>query len=253
MSGIILQNISKSFVLKEETTNVLSNITINIPSGEIIALRGDNGTGKTTLLNIICGLVIPSQGSIEFTKTSPKIGFVQQDYNSSLLPWYNVLNNISLPLRLNGVNENIREEKVSGIISKLGFENLPLKKYPYQLSGGQKQRVAIARALIINPDILILDEPFSNIDAHTQIELQEVINEIQNEIKITIVFVSHELDHCLYLANKIYFLKGHPAEIIKEYKINLTRPRTRDQLISSGFSELRAQIIEEEYEFYTQK
>jgi len=154
MTGLRINNLTKIFHTSNGVLPVLKDVCLTIATGEVVAIRGDNGSGKTTLLNIIAGIDKATSGEIQFNdaqETVPKIGYVQQDYTSSLLPWFNVMENIAVPLRIHGVGRQLRFEKATQVLKKLDFNELPLDKHPYQLSGGQKQRVAIARALLYNP------------------------------------------------------------------------------------------------------
>lgn len=255
MIGLRVDSLSKVFHTPNGDTPVLNGLSLTIKAGEVVAIRGDNGSGKTTLLNIIVGVDEAYSGSIQFgdsSKTWPTIGYVQQDYTSSLLPWFNVIENIAIPLRLRGVERQLRQEKVAAILEKLGFNTLPTDKYPSELSGGQKQRVAIARALIHDPELLLLDEPFSNLDAHSSRDIQETLSRIHAERNLTIIYVSHELDHCIYLADRVLLLHGKPASIHKSFQIVLSRPRQREQILSKEFAETRAEILTEEELLYAQ-
>ena len=252
MAFLKLENVIKNFVSGRSVTRVISSLNLVIEKGQVIAIKGDNGTGKTTLINIIAGIEKSSSGRVIFEHIKNKIGLVPQDYSSSLLPYLNAFENISLPLRLRGEKKKARGKKVYEIIEKLGFSNLPLNKFPHQLSGGQKQKVAISRALISDPDVLILDEPFSNIDTHTQIDLQQQINSIHNNKTLTTIFVSHELDHCIYLADRIVLMHGKPAQISKIFDISLARPRMRKQIFSEEFEKIRFSILKEEDNLYAQ-
>src|SRR6266568_2505660 len=176
MIGIELHGVEKTFTSQGKENHVLAGLDITISAGEVVAIRGDNGIGKTTLLNIIAGIERPTRGDVSFQGADgekPRIGFTQQDYTSSLLPWLNVIDNISIPLRLKGVSQSDRRHRAEQLLETLGFRGLRGDSYPYELSGGQKQRVALARSLIHDPQLLLLDEPFANLDAHTSRDLQE--------------------------------------------------------------------------------
>lgn len=250
---ITIRNLFKSFQARNSTTvDVISNLNFFITKGEVIAIRGDNGTGKTTLINLIAGLEKPTSGKIDFVAGPIKIGLVPQDYSASLLPHMNVFDNISLPLRLLRCDRSTILKKVNDILDTLQV-TLPLSSFPHELSGGQKQKVAISRALLASPDLLILDEPFSNIDFHTQIDLQKQINAIHSQGKLSIVIVSHELDSCIYLSDRILLLHGKPASVKRVFDVGLNRPRVRSQVFSSDFESIRSMILLEEELLYTQR
>lgn len=231
---------------------VLKGIDLKVSKGEIVAIRGDNGTGKTTLLNLISGIDNLTQGSISFRGLDGeqlRVGYAQQDYTSSLLPWFDVLDNVSIPLRLQGVPGAKRRRLASELLESLGFL-LPPTAYPHQLSGGQRQRIAVARALIHQPHLLLLDEPFANLDAHTSRDLQEVLLSVHYKERQTILFISHNLDHCVYFADRILFLNGRPANIIKEFSVPLNRPRNRKMLLTPEYNNIRSSIIAAEEAVY---
>jgi NitT/TauT family transport system ATP-binding protein len=253
MTGIELHGLEKTFTSQGKENRVLSGLDLTISAGEVVAIRGDNGIGKTTLLNIISGIDRPTKGSINFQGLGddrPKIGYTQQDYTSSLLPWLNVIDNISIPLRLRGVSLLERRDRVKKLLDVLGFRGLRADGYPHQLSGGQKQRVAVARSLIHEPDLLLLDEPFANLDAHTSRDLQETLSRIHERSGTTILFVSHGLDQCVYLADRVVLLFGSPARVLREFAIPLPRPRKREIILGPAYAEIRSEILAEEEALY---
>jgi len=254
MVEITVKNLEKCFFDSEEKV-VLRDINLRILPGEMIAIRGDNGKGKTTLLNIIAGVEKVTKGEVLFRTHNgeePRIGYVSQDYTSSLLPWFNVLDNVSMPLRLQGVSKEDCRKKAVTLLEGLNFY-LPHESYPHQLSGGQKQRVAIARAIIYEPQLLIFDEPFANLDAHTSRDLQETILSIHEQKKPTIILISHGLDHCIYLSKRVLLLNGNPATIYKEFCIPLAYPRTREILFTEGYHNVRSKILAEEEAIYASR
>ena len=252
MSGITLRSVSKTFTADTGERPVLVDISLAVKRGEIVALRGDNGTGKTTLLNIVAGIEPPTCGTVLFDETTerPKVGFAQQDYTASLLPWLNTLDNIALPLKLGGIARSERDRRARELLNRLTFSNLPWDAFPHELSGGQKQRVAVSRALMHDPDILILDEPFANLDAHTIRDLQAVLSAVHAERRQTIMFVSHEIGHCISLADRIVVLHGAPATVGLDFAVDLPRPRTREVIRSPEYATIRAQILEREESLY---
>ena len=255
MVDIELRGVNKSFASGAGEIHVLQDIDLSIPMGEVVAIRGDNGSGKTTLLNIIAGIEVPSQGTIEFHGLQggrPRVGYIQQDYTSSLLPWFNVIDNVSLPLRLRGMARSARNNRAEESLNALGskFKRLPRAKFPHQLSGGQRQGVAIARALVHEPHLLLLDEPFANLDAHTSRDLQNALSHIHITQRPSILYVSHVLDHCIYLADRILLLYGHPARIAGDFRVQLPHPRERNMMRCDAFQEVRTQILSEEESLY---
>jgi len=252
MIEIQVAGLEKDFSDGKQTKKVLNSINMDVEKGEIIAIRGNNGIGKTTLFNILAGIESPTKGSINFSgveKKKIRIGYTQQDYTSSLLPWFDVLDNVSIPLRLLKVPKPERRQRADQLLSNLGFDNLPRDAYPHQLSGGQKQRVALARALFHEPHALFLDEPFANLDAQAIKDIQDVISQIHHKKQLTIVYITHELDH-IYLADRVFLLHGKPAKFIDEFKVNLPRPRKRNMTLSYDYGNVRSHILTREEKLY---
>lgn len=205
-------NVNKLFVKYGEQT-ILENINFEIPSGVTCALIGPSGCGKSTLLNSLSGLNDNYDGTILLNgeKPSPKrqtIGYIPQNYG--LLPWLNVEDNILLGLKIKKRKDSLSEH----LISSLGLTTL-LKRYPNTLSGGQQQRVSLARAFSLNADLLLMDEPFSALDAITREEMQDVFINLWQNQKITTVFVTHYVEEALYLGQKIIVMTANPGKIYK--------------------------------------
>jgi NitT/TauT family transport system ATP-binding protein len=256
MVTIELRNIGKTFKGDYRENHVLSNIDLTVAAGEVIAIHGDNGSGKTTLLNILAGIESPTSGTMRFHTLNEeplRVGYTQQDYTSSLLPWLDVLANVTIPLRLRGIDARVRVQRAEALLDLLRFGGLPRGAYPHQLSGGQRQRVAVARALIHEPQLLLLDEPFANLDGHTSRDLQETLLNIHETRHPTILFVSHELDHCIYLADRVLLLHGSPAVIVGQLDVTLARPRARTLLLGAAYAELRSRLLAQEESLYASR
>ena len=242
--SIEIANIKKSF----GRTQVLNDISLDIPSGQMVALLGPSGSGKTTLLRIIAGLEHQTSGHIRFHGTDVsrlhardrKVGFVFQHY--ALFRHMTVFDNIAFGLTVLPRRERPNAAAIKAKVTKL-LEMVQLAhladRYPAQLSGGQKQRVALARALAVEPQILLLDEPFGALDAQTRYLMQEELQRIWEAEKRTVIFVTNNIEEALYLADRILVLTNCPATVKKEYKIDLPRPRN---LVSPEFLALRKEI-----------
>lgn len=213
-----IRNVSKSFQQNSESFKALEDVSLDIGKGEFIAVVGPSGCGKTTLLKILAGLSEPSGGSIETNGENPTVGFVFQ--NPNLLEWRTAKENIRLPLELQG-NKKRNVKSFLQLVGMGDFRNF----LPGQLSGGMQQRVAIARALSLQPQILLLDEPFSSLDDFSREALNiELLNVWQKTGK-TILFVTHNLEEAVFLADKIVVLSERPARVKAVLPVSLERPR----------------------------
>lgn len=214
---INLQDVTLYYENFKERLTALQNINLTINSGERIVIIGPSGCGKSSILYLVAGLLKPSKGTISInnklvTSTSEDIALILQ--NHGLFPWKTVLENAELALTLRKVPKKIRRERVLNILSDLGL-NKHLKKYPTQLSGGQAQRVAITRALALEPSFLLMDEPFSALDALTREQLQSLILRLWKEREMTLLLVTHSIEEAVYLGQKIVIMSSQPGKIIK--------------------------------------
>lgn len=213
-----IKNITVNYKSKNKIVNALGPIDISIEKGEIYAIIGPSGCGKSTLLNVLSGIVKSTSGDVLLNQTllNPKvhnIGFIPQNFG--LLPWKSVQKNCLLSLKIKGININDSvNDRITHIQNKLGINELK-DRYPNELSGGQKQRVAIARAFIMNPDLLLMDEPFSALDALTREEAQELFIDIWNQYKITTLFVTHNIEEAIYIGKKIIIMSHCPGTIVE--------------------------------------
>jgi NitT/TauT family transport system ATP-binding protein len=210
----------------------LADITFDVARGEFACVVGPSGAGKTTLLRCLAGLLPPTSGEAFFEgaplRSVPDgIGVVFQDYGRSLFPWLTVNRNIELPLRVRGVGRAERASRVAEVLSSVGLAEHG-RHYPWQLSGGMQQRVAIARALAYRPDLLLMDEPFASVDAQARFELEDLILRVRQEFGVTVVFVTHDIDEAVYLADRIVVVSTSPG-VVTEI-VNVALPRPRDQI-----------------------
>ena len=223
---------------------VFENISMKVKEGEFVCIVGPSGCGKTALLRVIAGLEKADNGSIYvdrklMNEPSREKGLVFQEF--ALFPWRTVRKNVEFGLEYGGVPLKDRKklsEKYIKLVGLSGWED----KYPHELSGGMKQRVAIARALVNNPRILLMDEPFASVDAQTRNILQGELLRIWKETRKTIVFVTHNIDEAVYLADRVIVLTSPPAKIKKVREIRLKRPRDRT---SGEFTKIRKKILQE--------
>ncbi len=230
----------------ENAAVVIDDITFSVGAGEFVAIVGPSGSGKTTLLRCLCGLIHPTGGVVELdgapvSDIPEGLAVVFQDYSRSLFPWLNVRENVEMPLRRLRLEKADREDRISRSLDEVGLGHTG-ELYPWQLSGGMQQRVAIARAFAVEPELLLMDEPFASVDAQTRADLQDMLQEVWRRHESTVLFVTHDIDESVYLADRIVVLSRPPARVTTEIKVDLERPR--DQIATKElrrFAELRAQ------------
>lgn len=247
MSTLVkVENVSKQYrngSTKELFTS-LKNVSLDTATNEFVCLLGPSGCGKSTLLKLISGLEKPDGGTITVDgavvkKPQNNIGVVFQNY--ALFPWRTVRKNISIGLDINHVPKSQQKEKVDWAIKLVGLERFA-DYYPYQLSGGMKQRVAIARALVLDSKVLLMDEPFGALDAFTRMNLQDDLIELWQKQKFAAIFVTHDIDEAVYLADRVIVMTPSPGEIKKVFRIELARPRVRT---SEDFNMYRSEILKQ--------
>jgi NitT/TauT family transport system ATP-binding protein/sulfonate transport system ATP-binding protein len=238
---LTIKHLTKEFVNEEETTRVLDDVSLEVFENEFVVILGPGRCGKTTLLNIIAGISKQTDGEVVFRQNGnkhkrPEIGMVYQ--RISLMPWLTVQKNVEFIMKIKGVPENERKATARIYIEMVkldGFEKL----LPHQLSGGMKQRVGIARAYSTKPDILLMDEPYGQLDAQTRYSMQEEISRIHEQDKSTIVFVTSNLEEALVLGDRIILLSAPPTKVKDVYEINLPHPR---DMMDLDFMKLRQEI-----------
>ena len=232
-----VRNLTKTFQGIDGPVTALKNINLKVHKREFVCVIGPSGCGKSTLIRTLAGLEEASSGEILLddkvvTKPGPERGMVYQEY--TLFPWLTVKKNIMFGLLESGATKSIAESEARQWTSLVGLEKFE-NHYPNQLSGGMKQRVAIARALANQPKILLMDEPFGALDAQTRAKMQVYLMEIWKNIDITILFITHDLNEAVYLADRVVVLKANPGEIQEVIEVPVPQPRNPSQFITPEF------------------
>lgn len=243
---IEMEHISMNYQTGTAEVLALKDVTLNIKKGEFISLLGPSGCGKTTLLRIMADLIQPTSGTVKISGSSAKEARMAQKYgivfqNPVLYDWRKVKKNVTLPLEIMNVNKAEQEKRVDHLLELVGLSKFK-DKYPWQLSGGMQQRVAIARALAIEPEILLMDEPFSALDEFSREHLNEELLSIWSEIGNTVVFVTHSIPEAIFLSDRVFVLSPHPGRLSKVVEISLPRPRTAEMRESPEFYRLITEI-----------
>ncbi|MDO5713992.1 MAG: ABC transporter ATP-binding protein [Tissierellia bacterium] len=228
-----------------DNTLVLKDVSLSLYEGEIISLLGVSGSGKTTIFNIIAGLLQPEEGEVflEGKNITGKTGLVsymlQKDLLLEHLP---IVDNVALPLLLKKVPKEEARKKASELFQKFGLEGTQ-KSYPKELSGGMAQRAALLRTYLFSQEVALLDEPFSALDAITKSHIHEWYLNIMKEIKLSTIFVTHDIDEAIKLSHRIYILSSHPGEIIEELQVNREIMDSKDFFLTEEFRELKQKIL----------
>jgi NitT/TauT family transport system ATP-binding protein len=230
--------------LDGEPLVAIADLSLTIERGEFCAIIGPSGCGKSSLLYLINGIAKPTSGTISVdgrlvTRPSPQRALVFQD--AALLPWRSVLANVAVGLEIAGKGKHEREVAATELIKLVGLDGFA-RKLPNQLSGGMKQRVGIARALCVEPDVLLMDEPFGALDAQTRQLMGVELLRIWLHRKKTVIFVTHDIDEAIFLADRVIVLSSRPSRVIRELRIDLPRPRALDIENGAEFRAYRRQL-----------
>ena len=224
MDMIKLIGVEKIYRTDEIETLALENVNLEVHKGEFLSIMGPSGCGKSTLLNIASGLLEPTSGTVKFTEVEagyePRMSIVFQE--TGLFPWRNVHDNIAFGLETAGMPVNEREERIKHYIELVGLKGFE-KSFPHQLSGGMRQRVGIARALAIEPDLLLMDEPFSALDAQTRTIMQEELVTLWEKTRLTTLYVTHNIQEAVMLADRVVLLSRRPGKVNKILTIDIPR------------------------------
>lgn len=224
----------------------VQSVDFNIKPGEFVCLLGPSGCGKSTLLGALAGHIIPAHGVLNvdgqaINGPSPERGMVFQHH--TLFPWLNVVDNVAFGLKMRGVNKPERHTQALEMLQHVGLKDIATR-WPSQLSGGMQQRVEIARVLINKPRLLLMDEPFGALDAQTRLKMQQLLLDIWSRIRTTLVFVTHDIDEALFLADRILVMSPRPGRIIENLPVNFARPRRTELVTTPEFMQLKRHCLD---------
>ncbi|WP_094550314.1 ABC transporter ATP-binding protein [Petroclostridium xylanilyticum] len=230
--SLIVNGVSKQFITRHKKTYTLDKVTLEFKQGEFVCLVGPSGCGKSTLLNIIAGLEKASEGTVilngkEVKEAGPDRAVMFQE--SALFPWLSVIENVEFGMKMAGIPKNQRREKALKylkLVHLTKFQN----SFIHELSGGMRQRVALARALTLDSEVLLMDEPFAALDSQTKSILRLELQRIWWETKKTIIFVTHDVEEAVLLADRVIVMAANPGRVKKEFNIQLARPRQLESL-----------------------
>ncbi len=241
---ILIENLRVSFGRNSSAVEAVSDVSMHVNPGEFVSVIGPSGCGKSTLLNVVAGFVQPSAGTVTVDgkitdKPGADRGMVFQQY--SLFPWLSVRKNVEFGLKQQGMVNSEREQAARTLLGLAGltaFEN----HYPEQLSGGMKQRVGIVRALATSPKVLLMDEPFGALDAQTRVVMQQILTNMWQRFRISVLFITHDIDESIFLSDRVYVMTARPGLIKAEIPIPLPRPRMPEMLSSPEFLAIKHKL-----------
>ena len=242
---IEITQVSREFAKQDRKVVALQDIDLAVAEGEFVALLGPSGCGKSTLLNMVAGFDAPTRGAVRFDgepvrTPSPRRAVVFQE--PALFPWYTVHDNITFGLKTRGVAPAAYRGRVETIVEQVGLRGFE-SHYPAELSGGMKQRVGIARVLVMEPDVLLMDEPFGSLDAQTRSVMQELLLSVWERHQQTVLFVTHDIEEALLLADSVSVMTARPGRIKKRLAVELPRPRALEVTTSPFFNELKREVL----------
>ncbi|MGC2774276.1 MAG: ABC transporter ATP-binding protein [Bradyrhizobium sp.] len=242
---IEVRNFALSYETIDGAVEAVTDTHIHVEPGEFVSIVGPSGCGKSTLLNAVAGFLKPTSGVVTVdgnavTGPSAERGMVFQQY--SLFPWKTVRENVEFGLKMRGMPKFERTRAARTLLGLAGLEAFE-NHYPERLSGGMKQRVGIVRALATGPKVLLLDEPFGALDAQTRIIMQQILTNMWQRLKISVLFVTHDIDEAIFLSDRVYCMTARPGSIKAEIQIPLERPRQQAMMMSSEFLALRRGLM----------
>jgi ABC-type nitrate/sulfonate/bicarbonate transport system ATPase subunit len=244
---IELRHVSKTFSGIDRAVPALEDVSFKVMPGEFITIIGASGSGKSTLFNLCVGLLEPDEGEILIDGERPEnragmVGYMPQ--RDLLLPWRSVLHNVLIPLEIQGIPKRESRQKALEMLPHFGLETFE-NEYPSALSGGMRQRAALLRTWLTGRSTLLLDEPFGALDALTRKELQNWLLRVWQEFERTVMFITHDVEEAVYLADRVIVLSARPGEIKRELKIDLPRPRRQRMTAEPEFGKLVRELLEE--------
>lgn len=243
--AIRLSNVTKWFFKNNKRISAVENVTVDVPAGSFVTLVGPSGCGKTTVFNCIAGFMVPEHGEVVYRGTritKPNIGIGYMTQKDSLLPWRSVLSNVMLPLYIQKVPKEEAHERALQVIARVGLEGFA-EHLPVELSGGMQKRTALARMLAYNPETLLMDEPFGNVDVQLKLRLQRELMTLWESERKTVIFVTHDLEEAIALSDQVVVLSRRPGRIKAVIPVDLPRPRDPVAVrFESAFQKIHRQL-----------
>ncbi|MEK7319470.1 MAG: ABC transporter ATP-binding protein [Pseudomonadota bacterium] len=245
---IQFQRVSQFFAVRDSTpTQALNEVSLDVRAGEFVCLIGPSGCGKTTLMHLLAGFVKPTAGAVRFRGEpvrgpGPERGVVFQEY--ALFPWMTARQNVEFGLRALKVDAGERKRRALQALERVHLSHAA-DRYPNELSGGMRQRIAVARSLVVEPQVLLMDEPFAAVDAMTRASLQNDLLRLWQEIGVSVLFVTHNIDEAIFLAQRVVVMAAHPGSVRADIAIELPYPRQRGSLeFAQHYAEIELALAE---------
>jgi NitT/TauT family transport system ATP-binding protein len=222
-----ITGVSKRFVSRDKVVTAVEGVSLTITKGEFVTMVGPSGCGKSTILNIVSGLMTPTEGAVEVDGKPVRgvtrdVGYVTQQ--SNLMPWRTLIDNVGFPLEIAGVAKRERDARAGELIRLVGLEGFE-NSYPHELSGGMRQRANIVRTMIYEPKVILMDEPFGPLDAQTRVVLQDQLLKLWDRIGLTVIFITHDRHEAIGLGDRVVLLSARPGRVARVDKVPLARPR----------------------------
>jgi NitT/TauT family transport system ATP-binding protein len=243
---VSMREVALSIGQGKSAFEAVTSVSFDAEPGQFICILGPSGCGKSTLLGAVAGFLPVARGSLSMDGVAirgPSVDRCMVFQQHTLLPWRNALDNVAFGLKMQGVARAERHARASQLLRNVGLAGFE-RHYPSQLSGGMQQRVELARALIQRPNLLLMDEPFGALDAQTRIDMQELLLAVWSLSRTTILFVTHDVDEAVFLADRVLVMSSRPGRIKADIEVPLSRPRSIESLTSASFVQLRRRCIE---------